>query len=234
MPSGTTLCASFDRKLMEQVGKVIGEEARELGIHLILAPALNLHRNPLNGRHPEYFSEDPYLAGNMAGWYCKGLESTGVGGCYKHFIANNAESGRKRNQSVLTERAIRELYFRAFMYALEVHQPVSVMTAYNAVNGLFTSCDPELIQGLLYDECGFQGFVMTDWASYDTADVAETVKAGNAWITPGSSDETYTKKIEEAVQNGSLPLPQLQNNVLWLINALIRLQRGLLCENNKS
>lgn len=225
MPSGTTLCASFDRKLMERVGQVIGEEAKELGIHLILAPALNLHRNPLNGRHPEYFSEDPYLAGNMAGWYCKGLESAGVGGCYKHLIANNAESGRKRNQSILTERAIRELYFRAFEYALEVHQPVSVMTAYNAVNGLFTSCDPELIQGLLYEECGFRGFVMTDWASYDSADVAQMVMAGNAWITPGSSDEIYTSQIEDAVADGRLPLAQLQDNVLRLVRALVILNQ---------
>lgn len=224
MPSGATLCASFDRLLMEQVGKVIGEEAKKLGIQLILAPALNLHRNPLNGRQPEYFSEDPYLAGNLAGWYCKGLESTGVGGCYKHLIANNAESGRKRNQSVLSERVIRELYFRAFAYALKVHEPVSVMTAYNAVNGVFTSCDPELIQGLLYEECGFTGFVMTDWTSYDSANVAEMAVAGNAWITPGSEDDTYTKQIEKAVANGCLSLGQLQNNALRLVGTLLRLQ----------
>ena len=225
MPSGTTLCASFDKALMEQVGRVIGEEAKLLGIHLILAPGMNLQRNPLNGRHPEYFSEDPYLAGAMAGHYCKGLESAGVGGCYKHLIANNAESGRKRNQSIISERAIRELYFRAFQYALEVHEPVSVMTAYNAVNGVFTSCDPELIQGLLYEECGFRGFVMTDWTSYDSADVAQMVMAGNAWITPGSSDDTYTSQIEAAVADGKLPLAQLQDNVLRIIGVLVKLNK---------
>lgn len=225
MPSGATLCASFDKSLMEQVGAAIGEEAKELGIHLILAPGMNLQRNPLNGRHPEYFSEDPYLAGAMAGNYCKGLESTGVGGCYKHLIANNAESGRKRNQSVISERAIRELYFRAFQYALEEHEPLSVMTAYNAVNGVFTSCDPELIQGLLYEECGFEGFVMTDWTSYDSADVAEMVAAGNAWITPGSSDETFTGQIEAAVADGRIPLAQLQNNVLRIIRVLVKLNK---------
>ena len=224
MPSGATLCASFDKALMEQVGKVIGEEARELGIQLILAPALNLHRDPLNGRQPEYFSEDPYLAGTMAGWYCKGLESTGTGGCYKHLIANNAESGRKRNQSILTERAIRELYFRAFSYAMEVHTPVSVMTAYNGVNGLFTSCDPELIQGLLYEESGFKGFVMTDWTSYDSADVVQMAIAGNAWITPGSEDDTYTSQLENAVTDGRLPLGQLQDNARRIITALLQLE----------
>lgn len=225
MPSGATLCASFDKKLMERVGNVIGEEAKTLGIDLILAPALNLHRNPLNGRHPEYFSEDPYLAGSMAGCYCKGLESTGTGGCYKHIMANNAESGRKRNQSVITERAIRELYFRAFEYALEEYEPVSVMTAYNAVNGVFTSCDPELIQGLLFEECGFNGFVMTDWTSYDSADVVKMEIAGNTWITPGSEDDTYTNQIEKAVVDGRLSLAQLQDNVRRMILALIHLKR---------
>lgn len=225
VPSGATLCASFDKELMEQVGRVIGEEAKEHGIDLILAPGMNLHRNPLNGRQPEYFSEDPFLAGAMAGHYCRGLESTGVGGCYKHLVANNAESGRKRNQSIISERAIRELYFKAFEYALEEHEPLSVMTAYNAVNGVFTSCDPELIQGLLYEECGFRGFVMTDWASYDSADVAEMVMAGNAWITPGSEDDTYTSQIEAAVRDGRLSEAQLQDNVLRMIRVLIQLNQ---------
>ena len=225
-PSGATLCASFDKELMLAVGRVIGEEAKALGISLILAPGMNLHRNPLNGRQPEYFSEDPYLAGTMAGHYCKGLESTGVGGCYKHLIANNAESARKRNQSVISERAIRELYFRAFQIALEVHEPISVMTAYNAVNGLFTSCDAELIQGLLFEECGFEGFVMTDWCSYDSADVAEMAIAGNSWITPGSEDDTYTAQLEAAVADGRLSLAQLQQNVLRLLRALLILEKG--------
>lgn len=225
MPSGATLAASFDPDLMEQVGRVIGEEARELGIQIILAPGMNLHRSPLCGRQPEYFSEDPYLAGAMAGSYCRGLESTGVGGCYKHLLCNNAETGRKRNQSILSRRAIRELYFRAFTYALEVHEPVSVMTSYNAVNGLFTSCDPELIQGMLFEECGFTGFVMTDWNSYDSADPVEMAAAGNCWITPGSLDDTYVRMLEEGASDGRLPLEQLQENVLRLIRALLRLER---------
>lgn len=162
----------------------------------------------------------------MAGCYCRGLESSGTGGCYKHLIANNAESSRKRNQSVVSERAIRELYFRAFEYALEGHEPVSVMTAYNAVNGVFTSCDPELLQGLLFEECGFSGFVMTDWTSYDSADVVQMEKAGNTWITPGSEDDTYTGQIEEAVADDRLPLAQLQENVLRMTRALVRMNPG--------
>ena len=118
MPSGVTICASFNKELSEAIGCVIGEEAKTLGMPLVLAPAFNIHRNPLNGRQPEYFSEDPYLSGVMAGFYAKGLEGAGVGGCYKHFIGNNCESSRKRNQSLISERAIREIYFRTFEYAM--------------------------------------------------------------------------------------------------------------------
>ena len=222
-PSGVTLCASWNTTLMQSVGRVIGEEAKRLGIHMILAPGMNLLRNPLCGRNPEYFSEDPLLAGRMAGFYCKGLESTGVGGCYKHFLCNNAESGRKRNQSIVPVRALRELYLAAFAYAMEVHEPAAVMTAYNALNGRFTSCDPELIEGLLFEELGFSGFVMTDWTSYDTADVVEMARAGNCWITPGSTDDAFTRPLVDAVASGRLLLGQLQQNALRIVRTLLRL-----------
>lgn len=222
MPAGATLCASFNRELSEKVGRVIGEEAKELGIPLILAPALNIHRDPLNGRQPEYFSEDPYLAGSMAGQYAKGMESAGTASCIKHMICNNAESTRKRNQSIVSERAIREIYFRAFEYAMEVHMPASVMTAYNAVNGCPTAADSELILGLLREECGFDGFVMTDWGTYDTVDTAAMVQAGNCWITPGSMDDAFTKPIIDGVKNGTIDLARLQSNVASLVRVMAR------------
>lgn len=225
-PSGVTLCSSFNKSLMEDVGRVIGEEARELGIDLILAPAFNIHRNPLCGRHPEYFSEDPYLAGKMAGYYCRGLESTGIGGCYKHLMANNAESSRKRNQSVISERAIREIYFKAFEYALEEYEPVSVMTAYNAVNGVFASEDADLLLGLMREENHFQGFFMTDWESYASADIVSMEAAGNTWITPGSEDETYTAPIVQAVQSGQLSVERLRENLFYFMKALLKLQKN--------
>ncbi|NBH28255.1 hypothetical protein D3Z60_21370 [Lachnospiraceae bacterium] len=225
MPSGATICASFNRELAAQIGQVIGEEAKELGVDLILAPAFNIHRNPLCGRQPEYFSEDPYLAGTMAAYYCRGLEKTGVGGCYKHLAANNAEASRKRNQSILSERAFREIYFKAFEIALEEYEPVSIMTAYNAVNGKFTSEDPDLILGLLREESGFEGFVMTDWGSYDTADVVCMENAGNTWITPGGSDNTYTDILEKAAEDGSLDLLQLRENIWYMLRTVLKLNR---------
>lgn len=222
MPSGVTICASFNRDLSEQIGRVIGEEAKILGMPMILAPALNIHRNPLNGRQPEYFSEDPYLAGMMAGCYSRGMEAAGVGSCIKHLVANNCETSRKRNQSIMTERALREIYFKAFEIAMEVHMPASVMTAYNACNGQPTSTDADLIQGLLREENGFDGFVMTDWTSYDTADVAAMIEAGNCWITPGSTDDTYTSQIVKGVKEGRIRLARLQENVVYIIRTLAR------------
>lgn len=222
MPSGVTICASFNKELSQEVGRVIGEEAKELGIPLVLAPALNIHRNPLNGRQPEYFSEDPYLSGAMAGFYAKGMEGAGVGSCYKHLIGNNCESSRKRNQSVIPERVIREIYFRTFAYAMQIHMPASVMTAYNAVNGCPAAADEELIMGLLREENGFDGFVMTDWTTYDSVDVAAMVQAGNCWITPGSNDDTYTKQILQGLENGTVSLERLRENAAALIRTMAR------------
>lgn len=222
MPSGVTICASFNKELAQEIGRVIGEEAKELGIPLILAPAFNIHRNPLNGRQPEYFSEDPYLSGVMAGFYARGLEGAGVGSCYKHLIGNNCESVRKRNQSVVSERAIREIYFRTFEYAMGIHMPASIMTAYNAVNGCPTAADEELIQGLLREENGFDGFVMTDWTTYDSVDIASMVQAGNCWITPGSNDDTYTDRILKGLEVGSIELARLQENVSFLVRTMAR------------
>ncbi len=222
MPSGVTFASSFNRKLCQDVGRVIGEEAKAFGVPLILAPAINIHRNPLNGRQPEYFSEDPYLAGVLAGYYCKGMEAAGVGSCLKHLMANNCESARKRNQSIISERAIREIYFKPFEIAMEIHMPATFMTAYNAVNGQPTATDPELILGMLREENGFDGFVMTDWTSYDTADPVCMIEAGNCWLTPGSTDDTYTSQIVEGVRDGRIQLGRLQSNVMYLIRTLAR------------
>ena len=222
MPTGTTMAATFNTELLECIGRVIGEEAKALGIPLILAPGMNLHRNPLNGRHPEYFSEDPYLTGVMAGFYCRGMESTGVLSCMKHLAANNCETSRKRNQSVLTERALRELYLRAFQVAMEIHMPASVITAYNAINGCPTSTDEELLQGFLREENGFDGLIMTDWNSYDTMDVCDAVDAGNCWMTPGTMDNTYVQPIIDGVCSGKVRLMRLRENVSYLMKTMIR------------
>jgi beta-glucosidase len=220
MPCSNTVCTKFNPKLAYEVGRVIADEAKENNIQMILAPAMNIHRNPLNGRHPEYFNEDQYLAGIMAGHQSKGLEENGVSSCIKHTVANNCESARKRNQSMITERALREIYLKVFEVAIGVHKPDSMMTGYNAVNGIFTAEDEEMIQGVFRGELGFEGFVMTDWNFYDTADVVSAIQAGNGWMTPGSTDNTYVTPIINGVHEGKIDIERLRSNVrymLWLV-----------------
>lgn len=220
MPTSNLVCASWNKDLAYEVGRVIAEEAKENGINMILAPAMNIHRDPLNGRHPEYFSEDPYLAGVMAGYQSKGLEDHGVSSCIKHAVANNCESSRKRNHSIVSERALREIYLKVFEVAIGVHKPDSMMTAYNAVNGVFTAEDEEMIQGIFRKEFGFKGFVMTDWNSYDTADIVSAIQAGNCWMTPGSKDDTYVTPIVEGVKEGKIDLERLRSNVRYMLRVV--------------
>lgn len=220
MPSSNMVCASWNTDLAYEIGKTIAKEAKENDIQMILAPAMNIHRNPLCGRHPEYFSEDPLLAGVMAGNQCKGLEDEGISASVKHVACNNSESSRKRNQSIVSERALREIYLKVFEVALEIHKPDSIMTGYNALNGVFTAEDEELIQGIFREEFGFDGFVMTDWNSYDTADIPAAIQAGNCWMTPGSEDNTYVDKIVEGVNTGVIEKKRLQNNVKYMLNVI--------------
>jgi len=220
MPCSNTVCATWNPGLAYEVGRVIAEEAKENEIDMILAPAMNIHRNPLNGRHPEYFSEDPYLAGIMAGHQSKGLEEQGVSSCIKHTIANNCEASRKRNHSIMTERALREIYLKVFEVAMSVHQPDSMMTGYNACNGCYTATDEEMIQGIFRNEFGFEGFVMTDWGSYDTIDIASAIQAGNGWMTPGSTDDTYVTPIVEGVKSGKIDLERLRANIRYMLRVV--------------
>lgn len=222
MPCSNTLCSTWNTELAYEVGRVIGEEAKENDIQMILAPAMNIHRNPLNGRHPEYFSEDPLLGGIMAGHQCKGMEDMGIVSSMKHVVANNAESSRKRNHSFISERALREIYLKIFEYAMSVQMPASIMTAYNACNGCFTAEDEEMIQGIFHREFGFDGYVMTDWNSYDTADVASAVRAGNCWMTPGSTDDTYVQPIIDGVESGYIEEARLRKNISRMMNIVLK------------
>lgn len=224
MPCSNTVCATWNTSLAYEVGRVVAEEAKENDIKMILAPAMNIHRNPLGGRHPEYFSEDPYLAGIMAGYHSKGLEDNGVSSCIKHVVANNCEASRKRNHSFITERALREIYLRVFEVAMSVHNPDSIMTGYNAVNGCFAAEDEEMIYGIFRKEFGFDGFVMTDWESYESIDIASAVQAGNCWITPGSRDNTYVEPVLEGVRNGKIKIERLRENVDNILKVVYKRQ----------
>ena len=124
MPCSASIAATFNKELAYRVGSVIAKESKAQNIYQNLGPGMNIHRNVLNGRHPEYFSEDPYLAGMMAGMHAKGMEDNGVGSCYKHMFCNNSDTSRKGSHSIVSERALREIYFRVFEVAIAVQKPV--------------------------------------------------------------------------------------------------------------
>ncbi len=220
-PSSCTVAASFSKELAREVGRVIGEESKENGIAVNLGPGMNLHRNILCGRHPEYFSEDPVLAGVMAGYHAKGIESTGIMATYKHLFCNNSETSRKGSHSIVSERALRELYFRVFEIALSIQKPGCVMTSYNALNGIYPTESAEILQTLVRGEWDFDGLIMTDWCSYDTIDPVEIVKAGTDWLTEGGGK--YVKILKKAVRDGKLSADILRDNakyvIAWVLNA---------------
>lgn len=224
-PVSTTVCASWDEDLSYREGVAIATEAKEMNLHCLLAPALNLQRNPLCGRHTEYFSEDPLLAGRMAGQESRGFESVGVSSCMKHFFGNNAETMRNNNHSLMTERTARELYIRAFELAFEVNMPDTVMTGYNAANGVYCSDDHGLLRGILREELGFDGFVMTDWNGYGDQGLANAVDAGISWLAPGSPDDTLVNPIVEALQSGKLSRARLQKNLVDMVKIITKYKK---------
>lgn len=219
-PSSCTVAASFNKELAYTIGKVIAEESRELGVGMNLGPAMNIHRNILNGRHPEYFSEDPYLGGIMAGYHGKGLEENGCGCTYKHLFCNGSDTSRKASHSIVSQRALREIYFRTFQFACKVHKPTGIMTSYNAVNGIYPAENADILQTLLREEWGLDSLIMTDWGTYDTVDPVEMVKAGNCWLTEGS--RKYVKILRKAVKEGRLARAVLEQNVRYVIKTLLR------------
>ena len=219
-PSSCTVAASFNKELAYSIGKVIAEESKEYGVGMNLGPGMNIHRNILNGRHPEYFSEDPYLGGIMAGMHGKGLEENGCGCTYKHLFCNGSDTSRKTSHSIVSERALREIYFRTFQFACDVHKPTGIMTSYNALNGIYPAENAEILQTLLREEWELDSIIMTDWGTYDTVDPVEMVKAGNCWLTEGGGK--YVKKLRKAVKEGKISRAVLEHNVRYVIKAILR------------
>ncbi len=219
-PTSVTVCATFNEQLAYAVGTAIADEAKEKGIQMILAPGANLHRNPLGGRNAEYFSEDPFLAGRMCGQQSRGLEEHGAGSCMKHLLANNCESSRLRNNSIIDERTVRELYLKVFEEAFAVNRPASVMTSYNAINSIYGAANEDMLQGILVGEFGFDGFVMTDWTSVDTCDIVEAVAAGNGWITPGGMEDTLPNQIVEGIKDGRIERKRLERSVYRMMKVM--------------
>ncbi|MDO5423724.1 MAG: beta-glucosidase [Eubacteriales bacterium] len=201
-PAEVTTAGSWDIELLKEIGAAIGEEAKEQGVGLVLGPGANIKRNPLCGRNFEYFSEDPYLAGKLAAGFIRGAEGQGVGTSLKHFAANSQEKCRFHSDSVMDGRTLRELYLPAFEIAVKEGKPSSVMCAYPKLNGIHCSDHQELLTGILRDEWGFDGMVVTDWGAMN--DRIEGFRAGCDLNMPGGSDY-MEKAVRQAVRDGTLP-----------------------------
>ena len=220
-PVGTVLASTWDTALVERVTTAMGEEVLEYGADVLLAPGMNLHRNPLCGRNFEYFSEDPLLTGKIAAAYVKGIQSNGVGVSVKHYAANDQETNRMENDSRVNVRTLRELYLKGFEIAVREAQPWTVMSSYNKLNGEYTQQSHGLLTSVLRDEWGFDGIVMTDWGN--KAGTVKAVKAGNDLMEPGSDQEI--QRIVEGVKSGEISQEEIDRNVRNMLNYIVKTPR---------
>ncbi|MDY5846521.1 MAG: glycoside hydrolase family 3 N-terminal domain-containing protein [Bariatricus sp.] len=222
-PVATAMAQTWNLPLLEEVGTAVAEEMKEYGVTFWLAPALNIHRNPLCGRNFEYYSEDPVLSGKMAAAITKGVQS--IPGCYvtlKHFCGNNQEANRDHVSSNMTERTLREIYLKGFEIAVREGNAGGMMTSYNKINGIYSSNSKDLLTTVLRQEWNFKGLVMTDWTATakGKSNAALCMEAGNDLLMPGSS---YDKKcIKNALKNHTLSkraLNRCAGNVLLAVKA---------------
>lgn len=218
-PCGTALGATFDPQLVERIGRALGRETKSKAAQLLLAPTINIHRSPLAGRNFECYSEDPYLSGRIAVGFVRGVQSEGVGATLKHFVCNDSEFERHTISSEVSERALREIYLVPFEAAVKEADPWSIMTGYNRLHGTYCAEHPRLLQEILRDEWGFNGFVISDW--FGTQSTEASANSGLDLEMPGPVRH-YGEKLKAAVEAGEVQVAKLDAMVLRLLNTLER------------
>ncbi len=238
LPIGTLLACSFDTGLVEDLYAHVGQEMQLRGSDVLLAPGLNIHRDPLCGRNFEYFSEDPYLTGRMAAAVVKGLQSQGVAACPKHFACNNQETNRTQTDSVLSQRALREIYLKGFEICVKTAAPKTLMTSYNKINGVWGHYHFDLVQTILRREWGFEGCILTDWWMRYAPSPEFPQLSGNAYrvrggvnvLMPGSRGFNDRKRTPDGTllatygRDGGITLGELQDNAKHVLRCVLKLK----------
>ena len=222
-PTAATVANSWDPALGEAIGEALGEEAASQGVGVLLGPGLNIKRSPLCGRNFEYFSEDPYLSGKLAAGYVRGIQSNGVSACPKHYAANNTELRRQASNSVVDARTLREIYLTGFEIAVKESSPKSIMSAYNEVNGVYANENRLLLQDILRDEWGFDGFVVSDWGANN--DFVEGVRAGSHLEMPSTGGDSPNQLIQ-AVQTGKITEEEVDTRVDELLDVVLAVHQA--------
>ena len=213
-PTASLLAATWDAPLIERMTEAIGNEVKEYGVDILLAPGMNIMRNPLCGRNFEYFSEDPVLAGKMAAAYIRGIQSQGVGVSLKHFAVNNQETYRNGIDVRVSEQALREIYLRGFEIAVKESKPWTIMSSYNKINGILASENRWLLKDVLRGEWGFDGFVMTDWWAEENG--ARQIGAGNDMLMPGT--QRQLREILDGIKAGIIQ----ERDLDWCVENILR------------
>lgn len=216
-PCSTLLASTWNPDILEAVGRAGGEELKENNLGLWLTPAICIHRSPLCGRNFEYYSEDPFLTGKLAGAMVRGIQSNNVGATLKHFALNNKETNRKNSDSRVSERAAREIYLKAFEMIVKEDDPWAVMSSYNMINGYRASESADLLTGILRDEWGYEGMVTTDW--WTCGEHYKETKAGND-LKMGNG---YPERVKEAYDKGAITREEIEICVKRILGLIIRL-----------
>lgn len=229
-PIETVMSSTWNSNLVKAVGAAIGDEVKHYGVDVLLAPATNIQRNPLNGRNFEYYSEDPLLAGKITAAMIAGVQSNGVGTSLKHFALNNQETNRTNNNVIGNPRTFREIYLKPFEIAIKESHPWTVMTSYNKINGTYTSERADLLTEILRHEWGFNGMVMTDW--YGGQHATMQMEAGNDLLMPGKLSQR--EELRKAILNGNLSMEIIDRNIKNILEYIIKTPRfnGYVADNN--
>ena len=223
-PTAATIANSWDPSLGEEIGRCLGEESACQEVAVLLGPGLNIKRSPLCGRNFEYFSEDPYLAGKMAAGYIRGIQENGVSACPKHFAANNTELRRQASNSVVDERTFREIYLTGFEIAVKEGHAKSIMSSYNEINGVYANENEHLLQEILRDEWGFDGFVVSDWGAGN--DFVEGVRAGSHLEMPTTGGDSAEQLIR-AVKQGKIDIKLVDRRVDELLDVVLSTHKAV-------